>query len=802
MELIDRIDKSSIVAIYNREIKTETAELDYKEIFKFDKRSKVELAKDILAFANTKGGYIIYGVDKYHEWIGLDDRSDEVVDDTQIQQLVDNYIEGYVEVGINEVEINDLEFIVLYISPSKDLLLFKKPGEYEIKSRKTKRQEKKIVFKKNEVYCRRGSRSIIADSIFYRRKRHGFSVVENVSEITRRYNRFVGRKDDLKNLHSKVFHPNTTLVQVDGIGGIGKTTLVHEYCTRLIDDSDKEFENDFEFIIWMSAKKTIFTPRGTREISQFLTNYEDVIQEIINFLDIKSSDLDTDENSDEEKVTDFLTEHKVLLVIDNMETLLDEELISFLEYLPRKSKAVLTTRETISDFQMARVPLVGLSKEDFEEFIIEEYNRLTGKELPKVFNDELDEIYKYTKGMPLAGTLIANQLSRNVDIRGILNGLSSGKTYVELLSFCFAGEFERLNDIEKDILYAFSLCEVDQYLTVDELVIITKYDTDQVGMIGIPNLTKYSLCIRGINDQQPAYSAPYLTKVYAKNSLEPTDKNGIINRFEKFATEQQLIEDTSISDEKFYAKVFASSHKEKLAARNVKNIMNVHFADGYEAALDLLSIQIDNCPKFGYLWFLRGRVLDLSKTNESYNKARRAYLKATELEPRLIEAWIELGFLDSRFKSSNKQKRIELLNNQSIYFQNALKLNDKNRRARLGYGITLTNIAKTKSFKFDKVDKIKTAREADANFDLAYYEKPSLPIRRRMNGTTAHKQATNLMTNLRDYQKAYEVCMKGLDSNPGDQKLRNLKSELMSKVDPETFKLETIKVFEKKGWIK
>lgn len=788
--------------IKNMGLNTESDEFDYKEVFKFDTKGKVELLKDIYAFANTKGGYIIYGVTNSFSWIGLDDRSDETIDDTSIHQAIENYIEGKIDVVFNEIDYDGKEFLLFYIKPSKGILTAKKNGAYEVKSRKGK-QSTKFAFRENDVYCRRGSRSIKADAIYYKQKKHNFKIVENISTTSKRYNNFIGRSLDLKKLHSLVSHPNVNLVQVDGIGGIGKTTLVHHYCEKLIAEND-DYNLPFEFMIWMSAKRTEYTAKGIREIKRFLTNYEDVINEIVSFLEISVDSLDDESESDEEKVKQFLSSHKVLLIIDNMETLIDEDLIDLLQNLPRQSKAILTTRETASDWQMAKHSVEGFPELEFIDFMNSEHERLTSKKLSSVILNKIDKVYKYTKGMPLAGKLIIDQLSNNTDINYIIRGLEKGTTYSELLKFCFDGTLKKLSADEKSVLYTFSLTENDQFLTVDDLVYITGLDHDTIGGKVLPKLTKHSLCFSKENSEFGiGYTSPYLSKVHVKNMKNIPKRELVLEKFEKFIGEQLLIEDTTINDEKFFARIYAISHEEKLSARKIENVFDIYFNSGIDAALLLLDSEINDLPNFGYLRYMRGKIYDASKVDQSYPNARQNYVKATKLEPRLIEAWIDLGFLDIRQKSSKKNRQKELLSNQKSYFENALKIDDSNNRANLGYAITLTELSRRLSHRNQKLEKISTAREANDYFEKVYQNSDSQNRRHdKLIGMAYHKHASNLAYNLRDFDTAFEICKKGKNKFPLDKKLQHLYEEIRIKINPEKIKEEAIEMLRSKGWMK
>lgn len=58
----DKVSKKELERI-RKDIAFEGEEIDYKELFKFtNRKDKLELIKDIVAIANTRGEYIVYGV--------------------------------------------------------------------------------------------------------------------------------------------------------------------------------------------------------------------------------------------------------------------------------------------------------------------------------------------------------------------------------------------------------------------------------------------------------------------------------------------------------------------------------------------------------------------------------------------------------------------------------------------------------------------------------------------------------------------------------------------------------------------
>ena len=752
---LEKVSKQKLLDIKNMNITMELPVLDFKELFTIkNNSSKLEFVKDLAAFANTKGGYLIFGVTKDYKWIGLDERSDPKIDDADIQDLIEKYIDGRLEYVFSVHVIDKDEFLIIYIKPSLTLCPFKRDGTYLRKSRKGEGKEE-IIFRQGDIYCRRGSRSIKADHLFFRQKNRNFEIVHNLPSAP--FHEFVGRSKQLTDLHNLFIHENTTLLQIDGIGGIGKTSLVYQYCQQLIYDKG----NHFDFIVWMSSKRTIFTPEGERKERNFVACFQDVIDQIVKFLG--PSELEASEDLIE-YVMDLIQQNKVLLVIDNMETLLDKDLIEFLFNLPKGAKVILTTRELISNFQMSKLTLLGLDEKEFLDFSEAEFLRLTGKSFQSSYSDYSHELYNLTKGMPLATQLVLNQLSLNAPIANVIKGLRSGKTYEGLLRFCFQGSFERLNEIEKCTLYIFSLSDKNEFLTIQDLEYITGFSDDNLSL-AIQKLSKLSLCYsEETKDGFVGYTTQHLAKLYIRQQ-EVHHKQKLLDAYSNFITERNLIIDASISDEQFFIKARALTHDQRMAALKVKNIMSVFHFNGYDKAMELLDrLTEESKEAFAYVYYLKGKIEIMSGLYESETRAATAFSNATRIDPDLLDAWIEWAYVEQERKHSGLSKQ---------YFEQALSIEPENPRANHGYAHSLSQIArKSKSNEF--------AALADAHYKLAYYSDTQLRSNeeRHSNAINAHSQAINLAYNLTNFEKALEICEFGLLFEPKNNRLLTLKGEI------------------------
>lgn len=101
----------------NRLISRENGWLEFKASFNWAGRE--EYARTIAAFANNKGGYLVFGVkDKPHEVLGLDTRKFDAIDPTEISKYLNDTFGVEIAWEAKAVEFSGKTLILLYIFPA------------------------------------------------------------------------------------------------------------------------------------------------------------------------------------------------------------------------------------------------------------------------------------------------------------------------------------------------------------------------------------------------------------------------------------------------------------------------------------------------------------------------------------------------------------------------------------------------------------------------------------------------------------------------------------------------------------
>ncbi len=209
--------------------------------------------------------------------------------------------------------------------------------------------------------------------------------------------RFFGRYEELAALR-RLLSPEhqAWVITIDGSGGVGKTELVLALADGYVQNLINIPPNDrFQAIVWLSAKQSVLT--GDRIVSrgQWSETLSDVTVAIARTLG-RQDILEADEAVRKDLVHDALTRQRTLLIIDNVETIKDETLFTFIREVRRPTKVIVTTRHRIDVAYEMR--LAGLSRADARQLVADQAAQ-KGISLTAADSERL---YELTGGVPLA----------------------------------------------------------------------------------------------------------------------------------------------------------------------------------------------------------------------------------------------------------------------------------------------------------------------------------------------------------------------------------------------------------------
>lgn len=237
-------------------------------------------------------------------------------------------------------------------------------------------------------------------------------------------------------------------VSLEGMGGIGKTALARAAAELLAEQAG------LAGLIWISARSEKLTAGGIEPLDEAAQSLTDVVNQLWQKLGLGSVDsLSTDEKL--LRLAPILANTRYLVVIDNLETVADSQLlIPRLHALAGATRFLITSRESLSAFgfvETYRVP--ELSPGDSAALLTAETGRL-GQGAVALERADLDRIYDTVGGVPLALKLVAAQVVV-MPVDRCLDGLRpSGRRPEALFEYIYRHTWRLLSDPARRLLFA------------------------------------------------------------------------------------------------------------------------------------------------------------------------------------------------------------------------------------------------------------------------------------------------------------------------------------------------------------
>ena len=449
-----------------------------------------ELVKDVVAFYNSYGGYIVAGIDQYAEQpvVGCTNLDAAGFTVEKLNEQLKSYTRTTIDCRFARHTIQtgsglkEIGLLVIPMRPASSPVVRMARGAPEVKN--------KASYAKNAIFAR------IGDSCSPMRDDASFlqflcssrtpgakpkSIEHNLPARDPNLIRFVGRGEYLFRLWDWLIDKHTAVKTLTALGGTGKTAIAYEFCQQFLEDAPSWANK----LIWLSAKQRAFSAilgryeDMTRTDFSSPTDFLEALARECGALDDEVEAAEHDRGELLDLVYDGLKTFPSLVVVDDIDTLSVEEqnnLFSTIQQLAGRlhetgCRFLFTSRlELGADTQ--RIPVKGFEEREFSE-----YAKMVAAERSVQLNDALvKQLHGASKGSPIFCSSIIRLATLGMNINEAIRNWK-GKDGEEVRRFAFERELGELTESQTRTLFA--LCslgvtthlELKQVLEADEQVL-------------------------------------------------------------------------------------------------------------------------------------------------------------------------------------------------------------------------------------------------------------------------------------------------------------------------------------------
>lgn len=297
----------------------------------------------------------------------------------------------------------------------------------------------------------------------------------------------------------------TAMVVVHSLGGMGKTSLAREVAAHCI-QADSESPT-FDCAVWVTDRD-----------QPGHTNLGIVLDEIARTLGYDSL-LDRNELDKRRGIEQILRSQRVLLVVDNFETIGDNALLNWLLKLPEPSKVLITTREYRREYRNGTWPieLSGFNNDEAELFV---HQRLRHLRLDQVTYDRIQirNLIEVTGGNPKAMEMALGNLKHaRHTLQQVIDDLRSA--HGEIFGLLFESNWSLLDEATRRVLLAATLFRPSAAQEALAATADVRTNTFQRALDQLVDLSLLDIWQKDL-DHKPRYALHPLVRAFATAEMK------------------------------------------------------------------------------------------------------------------------------------------------------------------------------------------------------------------------------------------------------------------------------------------
>ncbi|MBO2447133.1 putative DNA binding domain-containing protein [Actinomadura barringtoniae] len=502
--------------------------LDYKQVLQLDTDYQVaSFGKDAIAMKNTGGGYLVIGVqDK--TWLPQGLPVKLAFDAKLLRDKIRR------ATGL-EITVDIVQHQLRYTGELKWFALILVRASSKRKKRRTPSMVR-IDFcvkhpyglRRGEIYFRRGDSTVRLDdgdeladllddledradqdSLVPEQHTSPFAIDTGTYRLLEKdYRNFIGRQVLREKINEAITRDRRIwIVNVHGPGGVGKSALATQAAYDFYE------RQEFEAILHLTAKETVLTHQGiVRSLGRTLYSLEDLLAQILRlFGEEPRSEMEENKSH----ALEWLSVMPTLLVLDNLETVDDGRILSFIQGLPDDTlaKVLITSRRKTGGWEFP-VTVSELNREEISEFIATKSSEL-GISI-KWSEDNIDNIANASGGLPLAIQWILGHYKLSRNLNKSITAVNSDDSPV--LEFSFRNIWDALDEGSRRVLSVMSIFDSPPDSRL--LAIATNLPPERLEA-ALLELEEATLIGRQVNevDRRSVYTSLPITLTFAAKQL-------------------------------------------------------------------------------------------------------------------------------------------------------------------------------------------------------------------------------------------------------------------------------------------
>jgi len=418
---------------------------------------------------------------------------------------------------------------------------------------------------------------------------------------------FMGRDNDRKSIN-KLLASNTSVISIVGEGGIGKTALAQRCLYDILELCEDENSDSslYDIIIWVTLKANRLTVGGVEQIQNAISSSSGLFHNISSVLGGgESNDIVTALS----EISEYMSEFKTLLCIDNLETINSSEVRDFLASIPHHSRVLITTRIGLGEIEY-RYKLDKLDDKPSIDLMRNMSRLLNLDSISKKKSEQLKQLCKRLHNNPLLIKWYVLAVAAGNSPADLIN--KEGLNFKDALRFCFENLYDKLGSVETRVISIIACLR--KPVSAVELRFFLDNESEVKIEEALHQLHNSSMLESGVDAKDGEgrlYSLTGVAEEYM-SSIRPVPEEIYQMVKTKRKELQKILDSTNIMQHHYnydLNTIFWSTRDEKICAIYLKKALSEVKNQNYKAAEDLIVQAKNIMPEFSECYRVHGYIL-------------------------------------------------------------------------------------------------------------------------------------------------------------------------------------------------